>query len=55
MLEAAQEAFVAGMRLSSAIAAVIGVALAVLALVVLRNQQPTAPEETEEPEAARSG
>ena len=55
VLGAAQEAFVAGMRLSSAIAAVIGVALAVLALVVLRNQQPTAPEETEEPEAARSG
>ncbi len=55
VLGAAQEAFVAGMRLSSAIAAGIGVALAVLALVVLRNQQPTAPEETEEPEAARSG
>ena len=43
VLQAAREAFVAGMQLSSAIAAGIGVALAVLALVVLRNQEPTAP------------
>jgi DHA2 family multidrug resistance protein-like MFS transporter len=40
VLAAAREAFVAGMQLSSAIAAGIGVALAVLALVALRNQQP---------------
>jgi DHA2 family multidrug resistance protein-like MFS transporter len=40
VLAAAREAFVAGMRLSSAIAAGIGVALTVLALVALRNQQP---------------
>jgi MFS transporter, DHA2 family, multidrug resistance protein len=39
VLAAAREAFVAGMQLSSAIAAGIGVALAVLALVALRNQQ----------------
>ena len=44
VLQAAQEAFVAGMQLSSAIAAGIGIALATLALVVLRHQQPTAPE-----------
>jgi DHA2 family multidrug resistance protein-like MFS transporter len=48
VVQAAREAFVAGMQLSSAIAAVIGVALAVLALIVLRNQQPPAPEETED-------
>jgi hypothetical protein len=35
---------VAGMQLSSAIAAGIGVALAVLALVALRNQQPAHPD-----------
>ena len=40
VLAAAREAFVAGMQLSSAIAAGIGVALAVLALVALRNQRP---------------
>jgi DHA2 family multidrug resistance protein-like MFS transporter len=44
VLAAAREAFVAGMQLSSAIAAAIGVGLAVLALVVLRNVEPTAPE-----------
>jgi MFS transporter, DHA2 family, multidrug resistance protein len=40
VLAAAREAFVAGMQLSSAIAAGIGVALAVLVLVALRNQRP---------------
>jgi hypothetical protein len=40
VLAAAREAFVAGMQLSSAIAAGVGVALAVLALVALRDQQP---------------
>jgi MFS transporter, DHA2 family, multidrug resistance protein len=44
VLTAAREAFVAGMQLSSAIAAAVGVGLAVLALVVLRNVEPTAPE-----------
>jgi MFS transporter, DHA2 family, multidrug resistance protein len=44
VLAAARDAFVAGMQLSSAIAAAIGVGLAVLALVVLRNVEPTAPE-----------
>jgi MFS transporter, DHA2 family, multidrug resistance protein len=38
VLDAARQAFVAGMQLSSAIAATIGVALAVLALVVLRDR-----------------
>ena len=48
MLEAARQAFVAGMQLTSAIAAAIGVALAVLTLVALRNQEPTAAEEPED-------
>jgi MFS transporter, DHA2 family, multidrug resistance protein len=52
VLQAAREAFVAGMRLSSAIAAGIGLALAVLALVLLRNQEPTAPQGDGETEAA---
>jgi MFS transporter, DHA2 family, multidrug resistance protein len=52
VLDAAREAFVAGMQLTSVIAAAIGVGLAVLALVVLRNQPPTAAEEPEEPEDA---
>jgi DHA2 family multidrug resistance protein-like MFS transporter len=45
VLDTAREAFVAGMQLTSVIAAAIGVGLAVLALVVLRNQPPTAAEE----------
>jgi MFS transporter, DHA2 family, multidrug resistance protein len=45
VLQAAREAFVAGMRLSSGLAAVLGLALAVLALIVLRNQEPASPEE----------
>jgi DHA2 family multidrug resistance protein-like MFS transporter len=48
VLAAAREAFVAGMQLSSAIAAGVGVALAVLALVALRNQQPAGPDGAEE-------
>jgi DHA2 family multidrug resistance protein-like MFS transporter len=52
VLQAAREAFVAGMRVSSAIAAGIGLALAVLALVLLRNQEPTAPQGDGEAEAA---
>ena len=44
VLQAAQEAFVAGMRLSSMLAAGIGLALAVLALIVLRKQGPVTPE-----------
>jgi DHA2 family multidrug resistance protein-like MFS transporter len=42
VLAAARAAFVVGMQLSSAIAAGIGLALAVLALAALRHQQPTA-------------
>jgi DHA2 family multidrug resistance protein-like MFS transporter len=49
VLAAAREAFVVGMQLSSAIAAGIGAALAILALVVLRNQEPVAAEEAEDP------
>jgi MFS transporter, DHA2 family, multidrug resistance protein len=54
VLQAAREAFVAGMQLGSAIAAGIGIALAVLALIVLRHQEPMAQEgnEEEEPEMA---
>jgi DHA2 family multidrug resistance protein-like MFS transporter len=48
VLQAAQEAFVAGMRLSSMLAAGIGLALAVLALIVLRNQGPVTPEADED-------
>jgi MFS transporter, DHA2 family, multidrug resistance protein len=44
VLAAARAAFVVGMQLSSAIAAAIGLALAVLALAALRHQQPTAHE-----------
>jgi len=40
VLDAARQAFVAGMQLTSAVAAVIGVVLAVLVLVALRHQQP---------------
>src|SRR5918994_1238356 len=49
---AAREAFVAGMRLSSAMAAGIGVALAILALLVLRHQEPMTLDGGEEPELA---
>jgi DHA2 family multidrug resistance protein-like MFS transporter len=52
VLQAAREAFVAGMQLGSAIAAGIGVALAVLALIMLRHQEPIASEGEEEPEVA---
>ncbi len=50
MLATAREAFVAGMQLTSAIGAAIGIALAVLALVVLRHQRPA----TEAEEVRRS-
>jgi DHA2 family multidrug resistance protein-like MFS transporter len=52
VLAAAREAFVAGMQLSSALAAGIGVVLAVLALVVLRNQQAASSEDSEGQEVA---
>jgi DHA2 family multidrug resistance protein-like MFS transporter len=55
VLQAAREAFVAGMRLSSAIAAGIGVGLAILALIVLRKQEPAASEGDETPELASAG
>jgi len=55
VLQAAREAFVAGMRLSSAIAAGIGVGLAILALIVLRKQEPAASEGDETPELAYAG
>jgi DHA2 family multidrug resistance protein-like MFS transporter len=48
VLTAAREAFVVGIQLSSAIAAGIGLALAVLTLAVLHNQQPTALEKDAE-------
>jgi DHA2 family multidrug resistance protein-like MFS transporter len=47
VLNTAREAFVAGMQLSAGIAAVLGVVLAGLVLVVLRNAQPPAPDEAE--------
>jgi DHA2 family multidrug resistance protein-like MFS transporter len=46
VLDAARQAFVAGMQLSSAIAAAIGFALAVLALLVLRRQPAAEPVRT---------
>jgi hypothetical protein len=55
VLAAAREAFVAGMQLSSAIAAGMGVALSVLVLVALRNQRPPAPDEAEDREEAAAG
>jgi DHA2 family multidrug resistance protein-like MFS transporter len=51
VLVAAREAFVAGMRLSSMLAAGIGLALALLALLVLRNQQPASSEADSEPDS----
>ena len=53
VLAAAREAFVAGMQLSSAIAAGIGVALAVLALIALRHQQPRRPDGADEEASPR--
>ena len=50
VLAAAREAFVAGMQLSSVIAALGAVAVAVLALVTLRNQRPADPDDTGEGE-----
>ena len=44
VLAAAREAFVAGMQLSSAIAAGIGVALSILTVIALRNQRPADPD-----------
>ena len=55
VLQAAQEAFVAGMRLSSMLAAGIGLALAVLAPIVLRKQGPVTPEADEERELESAG
>jgi MFS transporter, DHA2 family, multidrug resistance protein len=61
VVAAAREAFVVGMQVSSAIAAGIGLALAVLVLAVLHNQQPTALDRATEvatrpePGAPRSG
>jgi DHA2 family multidrug resistance protein-like MFS transporter len=52
VLTTAREAFVAGMQLSAGIAAVLGVVLAGLVLVVLRNAQPPAPDEAEGGEEA---
>jgi DHA2 family multidrug resistance protein-like MFS transporter len=43
VLAATRAAFVVGMQVTSAIAAGIGLIVAVLALAALRHQQPTAP------------
>jgi DHA2 family multidrug resistance protein-like MFS transporter len=51
VLATAREAFVTGMRLTSAIGAAVGLALAVVALVVLRHQPPTAAGEPGAPPA----
>jgi DHA2 family multidrug resistance protein-like MFS transporter len=55
VLVAAREAFVAGMRLSSMLAAGIGLVLAVLALLVLRHQGPATSEADEDQELATAG
>jgi DHA2 family multidrug resistance protein-like MFS transporter len=57
VLQTAREAFVAGMQLSSAIAAVVAVGLAVFALVVLRDRPAAATQAPEdgEADAARDG
>jgi DHA2 family multidrug resistance protein-like MFS transporter len=55
VLVAAREAFVAGMRLSSMLAAGIGLALALLALLGLRNQEPTGSEADEDQELVIAG
>jgi MFS transporter, DHA2 family, multidrug resistance protein len=46
LLAAARQAFVGGMQLSSAIATVVALALAILALVVLRDRPAATPEPT---------
>jgi MFS transporter, DHA2 family, multidrug resistance protein len=51
VLQTAREAFVQGMQLSSAIAAVVAVGLAVLALVMLRDRPAAATEVPEDGEA----
>jgi MFS transporter, DHA2 family, multidrug resistance protein len=55
VLATAREAFVAGMQLSAAIAAVMGVVLAGLVLVLLRNARPPAADEAEDAEVATAG
>jgi DHA2 family multidrug resistance protein-like MFS transporter len=50
VLAAAREAFVAGMQLSSAVAAIVGIGLTILTLVVLRDQPAAGAEEAAEPE-----
>jgi DHA2 family multidrug resistance protein-like MFS transporter len=55
VLVAAREAFVAGMRLSSMLAAGIGLVLAVVALLVLRHQGPVTSEADEDQELATAG
>jgi hypothetical protein len=52
VLATAHEAFVLGMQVTSAIAAGIGLAVAVLVLAVLHNHQPTAIDQ--DPEAANT-
>jgi DHA2 family multidrug resistance protein-like MFS transporter len=49
VLDAARQAFVAGMQLSSAIATAVALALAVLALVVLRDRTAAAPDAAGDP------
>jgi MFS transporter, DHA2 family, multidrug resistance protein len=55
VLATAREAFVAGMQLSAAIAAVMGVVLAGLVLVLLRHARPPAADEAEDAEVATAG
>jgi DHA2 family multidrug resistance protein-like MFS transporter len=55
VLDAAHQAFVTGLQLTAAIAAVLGIALAVLALIALRHQEPTAAEEPKEAAAHVEG
>jgi MFS transporter, DHA2 family, multidrug resistance protein len=55
VLATAREAFVAGMQLSAAIAAVMGVVLAGLVLVLMRNARPPAADEAEDAEVATVG
>jgi MFS transporter, DHA2 family, multidrug resistance protein len=52
LLAAAREAFVQGMQLSSAIAAVVSVGLAILALVILRDRPAATPAAAEDTELA---
>jgi hypothetical protein len=53
VLDAARQAFVAGMQLSSAIAAIVGVGLAILTLVVLRDEPAASDEDAAQPEPDR--